>query len=153
MEVIGTLRADLLGVRQAMLTDIAAVSESVDGLIEQARADRPGYSADSRAATSFSKSAAPGSPCRRRRSADSRLRRGSAKALENLLADLLELTLRSRAVEDASTSSTSRSIDDPETGRSARAAAIPAASLAAENGSSRPFLFRTIVAVRAARRW
>jgi hypothetical protein len=39
VEVVGTLRADLLSVRQAMLTDIAAVSESVDGHIEQARAD------------------------------------------------------------------------------------------------------------------
>ena len=39
VEVIGTLRADLLGVRQAMLTDIAAVSESVDALIDQAEAD------------------------------------------------------------------------------------------------------------------
>jgi hypothetical protein len=39
VEVIGTLRADLLGVRQAMLTDISAVSESVDAIIEQARAD------------------------------------------------------------------------------------------------------------------
>jgi hypothetical protein len=39
VEVVGTLRADLLGVRQAMLTDIATVSESVDALIDQARAD------------------------------------------------------------------------------------------------------------------
>jgi hypothetical protein len=39
VEVVGTLRADLLGVRQAMLADIAAVSESVDALIERARAD------------------------------------------------------------------------------------------------------------------
>jgi hypothetical protein len=39
VEVVGTLRADLLGVRQAMLTDIGAVTESVDALIEQARDD------------------------------------------------------------------------------------------------------------------
>lgn len=39
VEVVGTLRADLLGVRQAMLTDIATVSDSVDALIDQARAD------------------------------------------------------------------------------------------------------------------
>ena len=39
VEVIGTLRADLLGVRQAMLTDIGTVSDSVSSLIEEARTD------------------------------------------------------------------------------------------------------------------
>jgi nicotinamide mononucleotide (NMN) deamidase PncC len=37
VEIVGTLRADLLGVRQAMLTDIGAVSDSVSALIEEAR--------------------------------------------------------------------------------------------------------------------
>lgn len=39
VEVLGNLRADLQGVRQAMLLDIAAISDSVSGLIEAARAD------------------------------------------------------------------------------------------------------------------
>ncbi len=39
VEIVGTLRADLLGVRQAMLTDIGAVSDSVSALIEEARTD------------------------------------------------------------------------------------------------------------------
>ena len=39
VEIVGTLRADLLGVRQAMLTDFGAVSDSVSALIEEARTD------------------------------------------------------------------------------------------------------------------
>ena len=39
VEIVGTLRADLLGVRQAMLSDIGAVSDSVTSVIEQARTD------------------------------------------------------------------------------------------------------------------
>jgi hypothetical protein len=39
VEIVGTLRADLLGVRQAMLSDIGAVSDSVSSLIESARTD------------------------------------------------------------------------------------------------------------------
>lgn len=39
VEIVGTLRADLLGVRQAMLNDIGAVSDSVSSLIEEARTD------------------------------------------------------------------------------------------------------------------
>ena len=39
VEIVGTLRADLLGVRQAMLSDIGAVSDSVSSVIEQAKTD------------------------------------------------------------------------------------------------------------------
>ena len=36
VEVLGTLRSDLQGVRQAMLTEVGAISDSVSGLIDQA---------------------------------------------------------------------------------------------------------------------
>jgi hypothetical protein len=39
VEVLGSLRADLQGVRQAMLTDIGAVADSVSGIIDRARTD------------------------------------------------------------------------------------------------------------------
>jgi hypothetical protein len=39
VEIVGTLRTDLLGVRQAMLSDVGAVSDSVSSMIEEARTD------------------------------------------------------------------------------------------------------------------
>jgi len=42
VEIVGTLRADLLGVRQAMLSDIGVVSDSVSSLIDEARTDLTG---------------------------------------------------------------------------------------------------------------
>ena len=139
------LESGLASVSESVDSSMAAVAEEVTQDVGVARsligaASRliPGRRLPSRSQLR------PGSPCKPRRSGGRRLRPAPAVDRGPRCPMSSEVTCDPLSRSEASTSSAMDCTADPDTGRSAKAAEIPAASFAEENASSLPLRLRTI---------